>query len=535
MSHDIVQWPLRLPIVMVGLPGAGKSKVGRLLAQALGVVHVDTDDLVEADQGRSVSQIFADEGEAAFREHEARAVARALETGGVVSLGGGAVSTPTVRELLRGHDVVLIDVEHDELLRRVTRKTHRPLLREDPDGALRRLREEREPLYREVATHVEPSDDGPAEEVADRILARVAGAPRVVRVAGATPYDVLVGRGLGATHVRAALREDCTKVLLVHAGALAARAQDMANALRLSGLEVVTFSHPEAEAGKTIEVVAELWDIAGEMRLGRHDALVAMGGGATTDMAGFVAATWLRGVDVVHVPTTLLGMVDAAVGGKTGINTSVGKNLVGSFHCPRRVVVDLDHLHTLPVDDLRAGMAEVVKCGFIQDLTILDLVREHGLSVLDPSSSVLEELVIRAISVKARVVAEDLQEAGLREILNYGHTLAHAIERREDYRWRHGDAVAVGCTFAARLSAHLGLLDPVRAEEHSGLLAALGLPTTYSGARLDELIEVMTSDKKVRAGQLRFVLLEDNGRPIVRSVDAAELTVPAKWVGVDVR
>lgn len=523
---------LALPIVLVGLPGAGKSKVGRLAAAALGVPHIDTDALVEEEAGRPILEIFEDEGEAGFREREARAVERALGARAIVSLGGGAVTTPRVRELLAGANVVRIDVDHEELLRRVKRKSHRPLLREDPAGTLLRLRAEREPYYREVETASLHSDCGPASEVAERLLALVE-APTRIRVGGARPYDVLIGRGLASSAIREALRPEATRVLLVHAGPLAGAAAEIADDLRDSGLEVRLATHPDGEAAKSLEAVAGLWDLAGQMRLGRADAVVAIGGGATTDMAGFVAATWLRGIDLVTVPTTLLAMVDAAVGGKTGINTAAGKNLVGSFHPPVRVLCDLDRLATLPEADFRAGMGEVVKCGFIADPEILRIVEETPAEELvDPASEAVRELVERGVAVKARVVSADLEESGPREILNYGHTLAHAIERCEEYSWRHGEAVAVGCVFAARLAASRGLLADEDVERHVRAFSRMGLPTSYSGAPLEDLLAVMLSDKKVRAGRLRFVLLDGLARPAAHRVDPAELVEPARGIGI---
>ncbi|MDC4233348.1 3-dehydroquinate synthase [Actinomyces sp. B33] len=515
---------LRLPVVLVGLPGAGKSKVGRLVAADLGAPHVDTDALVEAEAGMSVAEVFASEGEEGFRAREARAVERALGMRAVVSLGGGAVVTPRVRELLAGHDVVHLDVEHDELVRRTSRASHRPLLRDDPAGALRRLRAERSPLYEQVETLRLRSDSGPARDVADRILEAVDPAWGRVRVGGAAPYDVLIGRGDQAGLVTEVLRPEATRVLVVHARALEGPARRLARGLEDRGLAVSLADHPDAEAGKTLEAVARLWDEAGRFRLGRADAVVALGGGATTDMAGFVAATWLRGVDLVNIPTTLLAMVDAAIGGKTGINTATGKNLVGSFHSPRRVVCDLTMLETLPAADLRAGLGEVVKCGFIDDPRILDLVEGAGDSeLIDPGSSVLRELIHRSALVKARVVGADLTEAGLREILNYGHTLAHAIERCEDYSWRHGDAVAVGCVFAARLAASRGMLSQAEVDRHVGLFSRVGLPTSYEGDP-EGLLDAMASDKKVRGGVLRFVLLDGLQRPVVEPVAADEVS-----------
>ena len=215
----------------------------------------------------------------------------------------------------------------------------------------------------------------------------------------------------------------------------------------------------------------------GRIGIGRKDAIVSLGGGAATDVTGFAAATWLRGVDIVHVPTTLLAMVDAAIGGKTGINTDAGKNLVGAFHQPAAVLVDLATLETLPRNEIVAGMAEIVKAGFIADPVILDLIEADPKAALDPAATVLPELIRRSVEVKAKVVAAD--ESDLREILNYGHTLAHAIERREQYKWRHGAAVAVGLVFAAELGRLAGRLDDATADRHKSILELVGLPTSY--------------------------------------------------------
>lgn len=354
-----------------------------------------------------------------------------------------------------------------------------------------------------------------------------------IEVTGVQPSTITVGRGLGFDPIVAALDSAATKALIVHARPLAARAQALAEHLRSLGYEAATADHPDAEAGKSIEVVASLWDECGRLQLGRKDAIVAMGGGATTDMAGFVAATWLRGITLINVPTTLLAMVDAAVGGKTGINTSVGKNLVGSFYPATSVVADMDLLETLPAPDLAAGAAEVIKCGFIADPDILRIVEETDPSeLLRSNSPQLAQITTRAIAVKARVVSADLTEGGLREILNYGHTLAHAIERANEYTWRHGDAVAVGCCFAARLAQARGLLSAEDVARHDQLFSRVGLPTRYEGSTLEELTRIMLSDKKVRRGILRFVLLDGIANPRTEAVEPGELCVPAEAIGI---
>ncbi|MBU4334972.1 MAG: 3-dehydroquinate synthase, partial [Actinobacteria bacterium] len=281
-------------------------------------------------------------------------------------------------------------------------------------------------------------------------------APTRITVTGERPYDVVVGRNLlGELD---GLVGAATSVLVVHPRALATSAEALREDLASSGRRVVLAEVPDAEEAKTAQVAAFCWQVLGESGFTRSDAVVGLGGGATTDLAGFVAATWLRGVRLVQVPTTLLGMVDAAVGGKTGINTSQGKNLVGAFHPPAGVLCDLAALDTLPRHELVAGLAEVVKCGFIADPRILDLVETDRAGSTDPASAVLRELVERAVQVKAEVVGADLREAGLREILNYGHTFAHAIEQVERYQWRHGAAVSVGMVYAAELANLAGRL-----------------------------------------------------------------------------
>ncbi|MCB0928481.1 MAG: 3-dehydroquinate synthase [Mycolicibacterium insubricum] len=332
-----------------------------------------------------------------------------------------------------------------------------------------------------------------------------------VEVAVTPPYPVIIGVGLlGELGEQLA---GVRKVAIVHQPTLAVTAEAIREYLGGQGIDAHRIEIPDAEDGKDLPVVGYIWEVLGRIGLDRKDAIVSLGGGAATDVAGFAAATWLRGIDVVHVPTTLLGMVDAAVGGKTGINTDAGKNLVGAFHQPRAVLVDLATLETLPRNELVAGMAEIVKAGFIADPVILDLIEADPQAATDPAGDVLPELIRRAIVVKAEVVAADEKESALREILNYGHTLAHAIERRERYRWRHGAAVSVGLVFAAELGRISGRLDDATADRHASVLTALGLPTSYDPDALGQLVEYMSGDKKTRAGVLRFVVLDGLAKP----------------------
>jgi 3-dehydroquinate synthase len=335
--------------------------------------------------------------------------------------------------------------------------------------------------------------------------------PVTIEVAVDPPYPVVIGAAvldrlgelLGSRH----------KVVVVHQPALAETAEEIRKDLHSRGVDAHRIELPDAEAGKDLPVVGYIWEVLGRIGVGRKDALVSLGGGAATDVAGFAAATWLRGVDIVHVPTTLLAMVDAAIGGKTGINTDAGKNLVGAFHQPAAVLVDLEQLKTLPRNELVAGMAEIVKAGFIADPVILDLIEADPDAAVDPTGEVLPELIRRSIKVKADVVAADEKESALREILNYGHTLAHAIERRERYRWRHGAAVSVGLVYAAELSRLAGRLDDAGVQRHRDVLKALGLPVAYDPDALPELMKYMAGDKKTRSGTLRFVVLDGLAKP----------------------
>ncbi|NUS72658.1 MAG: 3-dehydroquinate synthase [Corynebacteriales bacterium] len=346
-----------------------------------------------------------------------------------------------------------------------------------------------------------------------------------IRVGGPAPYDVVVGHELIAE--LPAFLADAQRVAIVHQPTLRSAAQAMYESLRSHGFQAHTLEIPDAEQAKSIKVARFCWDVLGRSGFTRSDAIIGLGGGATTDLAGFVAATWLRGVRVVQVPTTLLGMVDAAIGGKTGINTGAGKNLVGAFHPPAGVIVDLATLSTLPSEELAAGMAEVVKCGFISDPEILSLIEQDPAAALDPQSATLRELIERSIAVKAYVVSEDLRESGLREMLNYGHTLAHAIEKQQNYTWRHGHAVSVGMVFAAELSRMVTGLDPARVRQHRTLLEKLGLPTSYQTSSRHELVESMRMDKKARGNKMRFVVLKEAGAPIVVDDPGIELVYSA--------
>lgn len=337
-----------------------------------------------------------------------------------------------------------------------------------------------------------------------------------VSVTGKDGYEIHLG--VNAAERVGEFLTGASKALLIHQPIMASLATQIRE--QLAGtIDVLLAEVPDGEDSKRVEVAAFCWGIMGQADFTRTDAVIGLGGGAATDLAGFVAATWLRGVRYVPIPTTILAAVDAAVGGKTGINTAEGKNLVGAFHAPTAVLIDTELLSTLPDTENRAGFAEVAKAGFIADPVILDLLETQRDEALDVSTPIGLDVITRAIQVKASVVSEDFKEKGPREVLNYGHTLGHAIEHAERYRWRHGAAISIGMMFAAELSRMTRGLSDDAVERHRHVLGTtLGLPVAYPSGRWEPLLATMRRDKKARGSALRFVLLDDIARPTVTAV-----------------
>ncbi|MDO5677744.1 MAG: 3-dehydroquinate synthase [Propionibacteriaceae bacterium] len=338
-----------------------------------------------------------------------------------------------------------------------------------------------------------------------------------VRVESAQgPYDVHVARG--ALEHLPRLVGDASRVAVIYPEPLLSVAAHVVDALDAA---ITMIPVPDAEAAKTAEVLTRCWDALAAAGFTRSDVVIGVGGGTATDLAGFVAASWLRGVRYISIPTSVLAMVDAAVGGKTGINLAAGKNLVGAFYEPVGVICDLALLDSLPERDVRAGLAEVVKAGFIADTRILELAREDLTDFADRTSDRFREAMTRAIQVKATVVAADFREATSvgskvgREALNYGHTLGHAIEAHAGYTWRHGDAIAVGMAWCSRVSRHILGLDHESVVVHDDLLGGLGLPLRYEQSAWEELRRIMSLDKKARGSMLRIIGLTEFGKPVV--------------------
>ena len=504
------------PILLVGLMGVGKTAVGVRLAARLGVPLVDLDEQILELTGKSPADWITDDGEAVFRAREAQVLLDLLEAGepAVVATGGGAVLAADTRAALAdgGTTVVWLDAPVDVLVDRVTAGPDapvRPLLGDDPRAALAALAEARAPIYADAAT-IGPIDtsrfadaDAAAIGVVDALDPTLDPSwYRVpVRVDGGRIYPVVVGPG--ARHALASLvPDDVRRVAVI--------TQDGIDVDVDPGCEHRVFTVPPGEPAKRLETVETICREMAAWGMTRRDLVVGVGGGVVTDLAGFIAAVYHRGIRVIHVSTTLLGQIDAAVGGKTGVNLPEGKNLVGAFWQPSAVLCDTEVLSTLPPREYRAGMGELAKYHFL------------GGGRLDQLP--LDERVAASVRIKAEVVAADEREGGLRAILNYGHTLAHALETAGSYDLRHGEAVAIGLRYAAEVAERLGRIDRERVDEHLRVLHAYDLPSTVPpGLSTDELVGLFARDKKALDG-LTFVLDGPNGVETVQVDDTALLS-----------
>lgn len=500
---------------LIGMMGSGKTTVGELVAAARGTPHWDADRLIEERAGRSIPEIFAARGEGFFRELEREAITRLAEeaeTGAVISTGGGAVLDQTNRAAMRKSGVVAwLDAPVSVLAERA--EGGRPLLEgREAESRLGELLTERRPHY-QAAAHYAIDARGAAEETAAQV-------GECARLAAGDSSEVLIGRRLPDPLIPPSEGRRAAAVL-TQPGARAA-ADHVEELLRGQGAEVVvSWTLPDREAAKTVRTAEMAYERLAEANLGRDDVIVGVGGGAATDLAGFVAATWLRGVECVLVPTTLLAAVDAAIGGKTGVNVA-GKNLVGAFWHPSRVAVSLRILEELPEELLREGAAEAVKAGFIADPRLVELLDRCGLR------APLGEVVRRAVAVKTEVVTGDFREAGRRAILNFGHTIGHGVEAA--CGMPHGLAVAVGMVAAAEISAHRYGFDPMLVR---GPLRKLGLPTQAPPVDREQVATLISRDKKRTAHGLRMVLLRGIGDPVVEQVGPEEIDLGLAAAGVE--
>ena len=470
---------MRRPVaVIIGMMGAGKTRVGKEAAQMMQLPFADADNEIEHDAGMKIPEYFERYGEPEFRKLESDVVLDMLEDfDGIFSLGGGAPMTPSIQQGLAeyiadGGKVVYLMADPKEAMERANRGGGRPMLNGDANERWKKLYKERDPVFRRVA-NVQVRTHGQTPQVAARKLMEMID-QRIVHVTGSTiePYDVCIGEGV-MSQLAQVLGDKPAKVALIHTQPVQRHSDRARTLLRQSGYDVHDIVIPDAEAGKTIEVANGIWQRLGEEGFTRSDA--------------------------------------------------IGKNLVGSFYTPAGVLADMGALASLPNDIFIEGLGEVAKSGFIMDPEILRMLEDHadelrsfdGSTFLDSDlKDVVAELIERAVTVKAYHVSADLKEAGLREFLNYGHTLGHAIEKLEHFRWRHGNAVAVGCVYAAELSHLLGYIDQDLVDYHRSLLGSLGLPTSWNNGSWDDVLALMHRDKKARGNRLRFVILGSLGHPI---------------------
>ncbi len=498
-------------IVLTGFMGTGKSAVGSRVAQRLGRPFVDMDAVLEQRAGKTIATIFAEHGEPAFRQMEAElCLELAAPRGLVIATGGGALVPTVNRQIVAAGSLLICLTAPPELvLERLAHDVRRPLLAvPDRLERIRHLIEQRSEAYAAIPHQIDTADLT-VEQVVEEVIRMAEMAPLQIPVRTPTGrYDILVGEGLLADAGPLVLREalggnqpgPCAVV--THPQIAKAHGRALTASLGLAGFTTKLVEIPDGEANKTLETVSGLYERLVAAGLDRRSPVIALGGGVVGDVAGFAAATYLRGVPFVQIPTSLLAMVDASVGGKTGVDLPQGKNLVGAFKQPALVVIDPAVLSTLPSAEFRSGLAEVVKHGMIGAPALFEALEDRE----GTSPPALAELIADAVRVKVAVVEEDPFESGRRAVLNLGHTFGHAIESVSGYRVRHGEGVAIGLAAATRLAARLGLCDPALVARVEGLLARLELPTRAPGMAPEQIVAAMATDKKRNGSRLRFVL-----------------------------
>lgn len=521
-------------IALIGLSGSGKTTVGQLLAQSLGWSYIDTDQLVEAQAQQPITEIVAQAGEPAFRRLESQALLAALaERNVVIATGGGIIEDPANRERLRESTfTVWLHAPVESLVERLAGTTDRPLLADGPEVRLSQMGNRRAPLYAAIADWIIATECLTPAQVVDEILRSYRlGRPtddrsdlRVTTPGGS--YTVHAGHGVLAElpdwierlglRGRLWLISDTT-VFPLHGEAIC-------ELLRNSGRVVQSYAIPAGEQYKTLATVNQVYDWLLGLSVERGDAILALGGGVVGDLAGFVAASVLRGIPVIQLPTTILAMVDSAIGGKTGVDHAVGKNLIGAFHQPALVLADTSVLPTLYAAERAAGWAEAIKHGVIGDAELFGELKRHAQAVLDLEEPITGTLIRRAAAHKVRVVSGDEREHGGRIMLNYGHTIGHAIEIESGFTLRHGEAIAIGMMAAGMIAVKLGIFDAAALDEQREVLHSFGLPTRIP-ATIDSqrILQRIGSDKKVRSSRVRWVLPTAIGATIVRDDVSQEL------------
>ncbi|HEY0490346.1 MAG TPA: bifunctional shikimate kinase/3-dehydroquinate synthase AroKB [Telluria sp.] len=536
---------LKNNIFLIGLMGAGKTTIGRILARKLGKQFIDSDHEIEARTGASIPWIFEIEGEPSFRRREADVIRDLSARQGIVlATGGGAVLNPETRALLKERGtVVYLRANVNSIIARTSHDKNRPLLQTaNPRGRLEELTIEREPLYREVADLVIDTGRPNVQSMVHTILAQLEALSAPNAKSGRKPdhrgamneasnttlnvslgersYPIAIGSGLLDQAGLLARHVEGRQVAIVSNTTVAPLyLEKIAAPLRAAGREVIEIVLPDGEEHKNWASLMEIFDTLLAKKCDRKVTLVALGGGVIGDLTGYAAASYMRGVPFVQVPTTLLSQVDSSVGGKTGINHPLGKNMIGAFYQPRAVIADTGTLATLPERELSAGLAEVIKHGAIIDAAFFTWIEQNIEKLLTRDQAALAHAIARSCEIKADIVRQDERESGLRAILNFGHTFGHAIENGLGYgKWLHGEAVGCGMVMAAELSCRMGYIERATVERLRALVNAAGLPTDAPDLGTGRWLELMEVDKKNEGGAIRFILLKPLGSAVITTV-----------------
>ncbi|MGV8897843.1 MAG: bifunctional shikimate kinase/3-dehydroquinate synthase AroKB [Burkholderiaceae bacterium] len=542
-------------IFLIGLMGAGKTTVGRALAKKLNKRFVDSDHEIEARSGASIPWIFEIEGEGSFRRREAEVIRDLTAQQGIVlATGGGAILDAQNRAYLHARGtVVYLRTSVQNILQRTGHDKNRPLLQTaDPRKLLEELTRQRDPLYREIA-HVVIDTGRPNVQFMVHAILHHLGlkVPNVLSEQtahscaldqlqhkrqqmntlqhpsmqlkvdlGNRSYPIIIGQSLLADPILLARHILGQRVAVVTNTTVAPLyLEPFVQALRAAGKEVMTIILPDGEEYKNWASLMQIFDALLDAKCDRKTTLIALGGGVIGDLTGFAASSYMRGIPFVQVPTTLLAQVDSAVGGKTGINHPLGKNMIGAFYQPQAVISDTSTLATLPARELAAGLAEIIKIAAIIDAPFFDWIESNIAKLVARDTATITAAIHRSCEIKADVVRQDEREGGLRAILNFGHTFGHAIESGLGYgKWLHGEAVGCGMVMAADLSYRLGLIDYVTKVRVNALVQAAGLPTVAPDLGTARWLELMEVDKKNEGGQIKFILLKPLGKPAIMSV-----------------